>query len=57
MKIGGNIKKFGNVEDISGKMGKKMMSPKDKVVPKMVDKSIKDDGERYEGAYRNLFIK
>ena len=57
MKIGGNIKKFGNVEDISGKMGKKMMSPKDKVVLKMVDKSIKDDGERYEGAYRNLFIK
>ena len=57
MKIGGNIKKFGNVEDISGKMGKKMMSPKDKVVLKMVDKSIKDDGERYEGTYRNLFLK
>ena len=57
MKIGGNIKKFGNVEDIPGKMGKKMMSPNDKVVLKMVDKSIKDDGERYEGAYRNLFIK
>ena len=57
MKIGGNIKKFRDVEDISGKMGKKMMSPKDKVVLKMVDKSIKDDGERYEGAYRNLFIK
>ena len=57
MKIGGSIKKFRDVEDISGKMGKKMMSPKDKVVLKMVDKSIKDDGERYEGTYRNLFIK
>ena len=50
MKIGDNIKKFWDVEDISGKMGKKMMSPENKVALKMVDNSIKHNDQRYEVA-------
>ena len=50
VKIGENIKKFWDVEYISVKLGKKMMSPEDKVTPKMVDKSIKHDGQQYEVA-------
>ena len=48
-KIGDNIKKFWNVEDISSKVRKKMMSPEDKFPLKMVEKSIKQ-GQRYEVA-------
>ena len=50
MKTGDNIKKFWYVEDISGKVGKKITIPEDKVAYKMVDKSIKHNGQRYEVA-------
>ena len=49
-KIGDSIKKFCDVEEISGKVGEKMISPEDILVLEMVDKSIKHDGERYEVA-------
>ena len=49
-KIGDNIRKFREVEDISGKVGKTMMSPEEKVAHKMVEKSIKHDGQWYEVA-------
>ena len=49
-KTGDNIKKFWDVEDISIRVGKKVMSPEDKVVVKMVDKSIKHDGQWYKEA-------
>ena len=38
-------KKFWDVEDISGKVGKKLMSLEDKVALNMVKKSIKYDGQ------------
>ena len=44
-KIGGNIMKFWDAEYISAKVGKKMMSPEDKEVLKLVEKSIKYDGQ------------
>ena len=50
VKIGDNIKKFWDVKNISGKVGKKIISPEDKMALKMVDKSIKHDGQRYEVA-------
>ena len=40
-KIGDNIRKFRNVEDISGKVGKMTRSPEDKVTLKMVEKKHK----------------
>ena len=49
-KIGDSIMKFWDVEDISGKVRNKMMSPEDKVVLKLVEKSMKHDGQRYEVA-------
>ena len=36
------------MEDISGKVGKMLMSPEDKVTLKMVEKSIKRDSQSYE---------
>ena len=39
-----------NVEDISGKVEKKIMSREDKVALKVVHKSIKHDVQRYEVA-------
>ena len=50
VKIGDNIKKFWAVKNISGKVGKKIISPEDKMALKMVDKSIKYDGQWYEVA-------
>ena len=49
-KTGDKIRKFWDVEGISGKVGKNMMSPEDKRALKMVEKSIKHDGELYEVA-------
>ena len=37
--------KFWDAEYISAKVGKKMMSPEDKEVLKLVEKSIKYDGQ------------
>ena len=47
-KIGDNIRKFWDAEDISGKLEKKLMSLEDKVALKMVEKSTKPTGQRYE---------
>ena len=44
-KIGDNMKKFWDVEDISGKAGKTIVNPEDKVALKMVEKTIKHDGQ------------
>ena len=49
-KIGDNIRKLWDVEDISGKVGKKMMSSEDKMALKMIEKSVKHDGQRHEVA-------
>ena len=49
-KVGDNSRKFWDVEDISGKVGKIMMSSEDKMALKMVVKSVKHDGQRYEVA-------
>ena len=38
------------MEDISGKLGKEMMSPEDKMTLKMAQKSVKHDGQQYEVA-------
>ena len=42
------MKKFWDVEDISGKVGKTIVNPEDKVALKMVEKTIKHDGQQYE---------
>ena len=43
-----SIREFWNVEDISNKVVKKMMSLEDKMAFKMVEKIIKHDVRRYE---------
>ena len=50
MKTGDNIKKFFDVEDISGKVEKKIMSPEDKTALNMADEILKHDGQWYEVA-------
>ena len=39
------MKKFWDVKDISGKAGKMIVNPEDKVALKMVEKTIKHDGQ------------
>ena len=48
--IGHSIREFWNVEDISNKVGKKIMSLEDKMAFKMVEKNIKHDVQQYEVA-------
>ena len=47
-KVDQNIKKFWEIEDVSYRMGNKMLSPEEKQALELMDESVKYDGKRYE---------